>query len=87
LAAKSPPRRHLSAAIAAIERHNGPADARLSGLHQQAAALRAADELTTWARDHAAALEPFAPHEAAAVGHLAAIIDARVAGSDDAPAS
>jgi len=84
LAAKSPPRRHLSAAIAAIERHNGPADARLSGLHQQAAALRAADELTTWARDHAAALEPFAPHEAAAVGHLAAIIDARVAGGDHA---
>jgi hypothetical protein len=84
LAAKSPPRRHLSAAIAAIERHNGPADARLSGLHQQAAALRAADELTTWARDRAAALEPFAPHEAAAVGHLAAIIDARVTGGDHA---
>jgi hypothetical protein len=84
LAAKSPPRRHLSAAIAAIERHNGPADARLSGLHQQADALRAADELTTWARDHAAALEPFAPHEAAAVGHLAAVIDARLSGGDHA---
>lgn len=84
MAAKSLPRRHLSAAIAAIERHNGPADARLSGLHEQAAALRAADELTTWARDHAAALQPFAPHEAAAVGHLAAVIDARVSGGSDA---
>ena len=86
MSAKSPPRRHLSAAIAATERHNGPVDARLSGLHQQAAALRAADELTTWARDHAAALEPFAPHEAAAVGHLAAIIDARVSGGGDGAA-
>ncbi len=46
---------------------------------------RAADKLNDWAERYAAALEPFAPHEAAAVGHLAAIIDARVTGN--APAA
>ena len=45
---------------------------------------RAADKLNDWAERYAAALEPFAPHEAAAVGHLAAIIDARVSGGDHA---
>ena len=46
---------------------------------------RAADKLNDWAERYAAALEPFAPHEAAVVGHMAAIIDARVgAGGGDA---
>jgi hypothetical protein len=44
---------------------------------------RAADALTAWAERFAASLEPFAPYEAAAVGHLAAIIDARVGGDGD----
>jgi hypothetical protein len=35
LAAKSPPRRRLSAAIAAIERHNGPDDPRITGLRAE----------------------------------------------------
>ena len=79
MAAKSPPRRHLSAAIAAIERHNGPSDPRIPQLRQQGDALRAAEELTDWAQHSAPALEPFAAHEAAAVGHLSAAIAARVA--------
>ncbi len=37
MAAKSPPRRHRSAAIAAIERHNGPADPRITGLRAELA--------------------------------------------------
>jgi hypothetical protein len=40
---------------------------------------RAARQLTDWAQRSASALEPLAPHEVAAVGHLASIIDARVA--------
>ena len=51
----------------------------------RSAPRRAADKLNDWAERYAAALEPFAPHEAAAVGHLAAIIDARVTGN--APAA
>jgi hypothetical protein len=47
---------------------------------------RAAKELTDWAKRSAAALEPLAPHEVAAVAHLAAAIDARLAGSDHAGA-
>ena len=35
MAAKSPPRRRLSAAIAAIERHNGPDDPRITGLRAE----------------------------------------------------
>lgn len=35
MAAKSSPRRHLSAAIAAIERHNGPDDPRITGLRAE----------------------------------------------------
>jgi hypothetical protein len=50
----------------------------------RSAPQRAAKELTDWARRSASALEPFAPHEIAAVGHLAAIIDARVGGGDHA---
>jgi hypothetical protein len=45
---------------------------------------RAADALNAWAERFASALETFAPHEAAAVGHLAAVIDARVTGGSDA---
>ena len=45
---------------------------------------RAADALNDWAERWASALEPFAPHEAAAVVHLAAIIDARVTSGDHA---
>ena len=52
--------------------------------HARTAPRRAADALTAWAERYAAALEPFAPHEAAAVGHLAAVIDARVASGDHA---
>ena len=50
----------------------------------RSAPRRAAKELTDWAQRWASALEPFAPHEAAAVGHLAAVIDARVSGGSDA---
>jgi hypothetical protein len=39
---------------------------------------RAAKALTAWAQDKSAALEPIAPHEVAALIHLAAILDARV---------
>ena len=39
---------------------------------------RAAQALTAWARDKSAALEPIAPHEVAALVHLAAVVDARV---------
>ena len=48
---------------------------------------RAADALTTWAQSSASALEPLCPHEVAAVAHLAAVIDARLAGGDRAPAT
>ena len=84
MAAKRPERRANASEIAAIERHNGPDDPRIPQLRQHGAALRAAEELTAWAQRNAAALEPFTPHEAAAVGRLAAIIDARVAGDADA---
>jgi hypothetical protein len=87
MAARRPARRANASTIAAIERHNGPGDPRIPLLRQLGGALRAAEELTAWAQRSAAALEPFAPHEAAVVGHMAAIIDARVAGSGDAPAS
>jgi hypothetical protein len=39
---------------------------------------RAVKTLTAWARDKSGALEPIAPHEIAAIVHLAAILDARV---------
>jgi hypothetical protein len=39
---------------------------------------RAAKALTAWARDKSAVLEPIAPHEVAALVHLAAVVDARV---------
>jgi hypothetical protein len=52
--------------------------------HARTAPRRGADALTDWVERFASALEPFAPHEAAAVGHLAAIIDARVAGDAEA---
>ncbi len=84
MAAKTSKRRGISSTIAAIERHNGPADPRIPQLRQHGAALRAADELTAWAQRSASALEPFAPDEAAAVGRLAAVIDARLAGGDRA---
>jgi hypothetical protein len=80
MAAKTPKRRGNSSTIAAIAKHNGPHDPRLVPLRQHGAALKAADELTAWAERNASTLEPFAPHEAAAVGHLAAVIDARLAG-------
>lgn len=83
MAAKRPARRANASEIAAIARHH-PGDPRLPQLRQQGEALRGAEELTTWAQRYASALEPFAPHEAAAVGHLAAIIDARVTGGSDA---
>jgi hypothetical protein len=50
----------------------------------RSAPQRAANELTDWAQRWAPTLEPLAPHEIAAVGHLAAVIDARVAGGDHA---
>jgi hypothetical protein len=52
--------------------------------HARTAPRRAADKLNDWAERYAAALEPFAPHEAAVVGHMAAVIDARVSGGSDA---
>jgi hypothetical protein len=52
--------------------------------HARTAPRRGADALNDWVERFASALEPFAPHEAAAVGHLAAIIDARLAGGDHA---
>jgi hypothetical protein len=84
MAARSRTRRTISGKIAAIEKHNGPGDPRLGSLRQHGEALRAAEELADWARRSAAALEPLARHEVAAVGHLAAVIDARVAGGDHA---
>jgi hypothetical protein len=84
MAARRPARRANASTIAAIERHNGPTDPRIPQLRQHGAALKAADELTAWAQRNASTLAPFAPHEAAAVGHLAAVIDARLAGDDHA---
>jgi hypothetical protein len=52
--------------------------------HARTAPRRGADALNDWVERFASALEPFTPHEAAAVGHLAAIIDARVSGGDHA---
>ena len=78
MAAKRPARRANASTIAAIERHHGPADPRIPPLRQQGEALRAAEELTAWARRSTPALEPFAPHETAAVGHLAAAIERAV---------
>ena len=52
--------------------------------HARTAPRRGADALNDWVERFASALEPFAPHEAAAVGHLAAVIDARVSGGSDA---
>lgn len=39
---------------------------------------RAAKALTAWAAEKSPALEPIAPHEVAALVHLAAAIDAQV---------
>lgn len=39
---------------------------------------RAVKALTAWTAEKSAALEPIAPHEVAALVHLAAILDARV---------
>jgi hypothetical protein len=83
MAAKRLARRANASEIAAIARHH-PGDPRLPQLRQQGEALKGAEELTAWAQRYASALGPLAPHEIAAVGHLAAIIDARVAGGDHA---
>jgi hypothetical protein len=83
MAAKRPARRANASKTAAIARHH-PGDPRLPQLRQHGEALKAADELTAWAQRSASALAPLAPHEVAAVGHLAAIIDARLAGGGDA---
>jgi hypothetical protein len=40
---------------------------------------RATDALTAWAERWASTLEPFAPHEIAAIGRVAAELDARIA--------
>jgi hypothetical protein len=84
MAARRPARRANASEIAAIARHH-PGDPRLPQLRQQGEALKGAEELTAWAERYASALEPFASHEIAAIGHLAAVIDARVAGN--APAA
>ncbi len=78
MAAKRPARRANASEIAARSRHDRN-DPRLPQLRQQGEALRGAEELTSWAQRYTQALEPFAPHEVAAVGHLAAVIDARAA--------
>ena len=60
--AKSSVRRRLVAAIAAIERHNGPGDRRVAPLRAQLAAadleerIRQAPPLTTSQREHLARL-------------------------------
>lgn len=74
MAAKDPVRRRENARNALEERW------------ARSAPQRAAAALTEWAERHASALEPLAPHECAAIGHLAAIIDARLAkAAADAP--
>jgi hypothetical protein len=60
--AKSPVRRRMVAAIAAIERHNGPSDPRVAPLRAQLAAadleerIRQAPPLTASQREHLAGL-------------------------------
>jgi hypothetical protein len=80
MAAKSPARRIVSGKIAAIERHNGPDDPRLTALKTAGAAL-AIGEIADWARRAAAALPAFDQAEIEAAGRAAARIDARIGDS------
>lgn len=83
--ARTPTRRRLSSAIAATERHGGPADPRLAPLREQLedatlieeaeAGLSALDALMKRAR---ARLLPLPADDIAALGRRAAALDARL---------
>lgn len=83
--ANAPRARHLTSRIGAVERHHPGVDT--TDLRDQLAAVQAAERLRAaipdsgverWAERVAAALEPLTDTEAAALGGLAAALDARL---------
>lgn len=78
MAARSPARRRLVTRIAATERWNGSDDPRLPELRAELRVAEGADLL----HRAAAALDPFAPEQAAEVGRIAAVLDARLGGGE-----
>jgi hypothetical protein len=79
----------LVGSVAATVRHSGPDDPRLPQLRKHLACARLADqihdaipdaEVEAWAQRVAASLPPLTADEAAAVGRLAAELDARCGG-------